>query len=58
MPLTPGTRLGPYTIGSRVCLCLKAVLEGRQDAALATIGEPLSTCAWNVEYWSWLVAEC
>ena len=46
------------TIGSRVCLCLKAALEGRQDAALATIGEPLSTCAWNVEYWSWLVAEC
>jgi non-specific serine/threonine protein kinase len=46
------------TIGSRVCLCLKAALEGRRDAALATIGEPLSTCAWNVEYWSWLVAEC
>ena len=26
--------------------------------ALACIGEHLSTCAWNVEYWSWQVAEC
>jgi serine/threonine protein kinase/Flp pilus assembly protein TadD len=46
------------TIASRVCVCLKAALEGRQDAARAVIGAHLSTCAWNVEYWSWLVAEC
>jgi eukaryotic-like serine/threonine-protein kinase len=46
------------TIAGRVCVCLKAALEGRQDEARAAIGEHLSTCAWNVEYWSWLVAEC
>jgi eukaryotic-like serine/threonine-protein kinase len=46
------------TIASRVCVCLKAALEGRQDAARTVIGAHLSTCAWNVEYWSWLVAEC
>ena len=46
------------TIAGRVCVCLKAALEGRQDEALAVIGEHLSACAWNVEWWSWLVAEC
>ena len=37
---------------------MKAALGGRQDEARTAIGEHLSTCAWNVEYWSWLVAEC
>lgn len=46
------------TIASRVCVCLKAALEGRQDEARTAIGDHLSRCARNVEYWSWLVAEC
>ena len=46
------------TIAGRLCLFLKLALEGRQTEALGCIGEHLLTCAWNVEYWSWLVAEC
>jgi eukaryotic-like serine/threonine-protein kinase len=46
------------TIAGRVCVALKLALEGRRTEALACIGEHLSTCAWNVEYWSWQVAEC
>jgi eukaryotic-like serine/threonine-protein kinase len=46
------------TIAGRVCVCLRAALDGKQDEALAVIGEHLSACAWNVEWWSWLVAEC
>jgi eukaryotic-like serine/threonine-protein kinase len=46
------------TIAGRLCLFLKLGLDGRQTAALGCIGEHLLTCAWNVEYWSWLVAEC
>ena len=46
------------TIAGRVCVALKHALEGRRTEALACIGEHLSTCAWNVEYWSWQVAEC
>jgi serine/threonine protein kinase len=46
------------TIAGRVCVALKLALEGRRTEALTCIGEHLSTCAWNVEYWSWQVAEC
>jgi len=46
------------TIAGRLCLFLKLALDGRQTEALSCIGEHLLTCAWNVEYWSWLVAEC
>jgi tetratricopeptide (TPR) repeat protein len=46
------------TIAGRGCVCLKLALEGKRTEALTCIGEHLSTCAWNVEYWSWLVAEC
>jgi tetratricopeptide (TPR) repeat protein len=46
------------TIAGRVCVALKLALEGRRTEALTCIGEQLSTCAWNVEYWSWQVAEC
>jgi hypothetical protein len=46
------------TIAGRVCVCLNLGLQGRRTEALACIGEHLSTCARNVEYWSWQVAEC
>jgi eukaryotic-like serine/threonine-protein kinase len=46
------------TIAGRLCWCLNLALEGKRTEALACIGEHLSTCAWNVEYWSWQVAEC
>ena len=46
------------TIAGRLCVCLKLALEGKRTEALACIGEHLSRCAWNVEYWSWQVAEC
>jgi hypothetical protein len=46
------------TIAGRLCLFLKLALEGRRTEALACVGEHLLKCAWNVEFWSWLVAEC
>ena len=46
------------TIAGRVCQSMKLALEGRRAEALSCIGEELSRCAWNVEYWSWLVSEC
>ena len=46
------------TIAGRVCVFLALALEGRRDEALTCVGEQLLTCARNVEYWSWLLAEC
>ena len=46
------------TIAGRLCVFLKLVLNGRPNEARDCIGEHLLRCAWNVEYWSWLVAEC
>jgi eukaryotic-like serine/threonine-protein kinase len=46
------------TIAGRLCLFLKLALNGRPTEARDCIGEHLLRCAWNVEYWSWLVAEC
>jgi eukaryotic-like serine/threonine-protein kinase len=53
---TPGEKIP--TIAGRVCGCMKLALEGRRTEALTYIGEHLSACARNVEYWSWAVAEC
>ena len=46
------------TIAGRLCLFMKLALDGRRAEALACVGDHLSTCAWNVAYWSWLSAEC
>jgi len=46
------------TIAGRLCVFLGLALEGRRSEALACVGERLLACARNVEYWSWLVAEC
>jgi hypothetical protein len=46
------------TIAGRLCLFLKLALNSRPTEARDCIGEHLLRCAWNVEYWSWLVAEC
>jgi hypothetical protein len=46
------------TIAGGVCLAMKLALEGKQTESLECIGDALLKCAWNVEYWSWLIAEC
>jgi len=46
------------TIAGRICLAMKLALEGKQTECLTCIGDDLLKCAWNVEYWSWLIAEC
>jgi len=46
------------TIAGRLCVFLALALEGRRDEALTCVGDHLLTCARNVEYWSWLLAEC
>jgi hypothetical protein len=46
------------TIAGRRCRFMKLALEGRRSDALSCVGDHLSTCAWNVAYWSWLSAEC
>jgi hypothetical protein len=46
------------TITGRVCVFLGLALEGRRGEALVCVGDHLLTCARNVEYWSWLLAEC
>jgi hypothetical protein len=46
------------TIAGRLCLFLKLALNGKRSEARDCIGEHLLRCAWNVEYWSWLVGEC
>jgi non-specific serine/threonine protein kinase len=46
------------TIAGRLCVFLELALAGRRDEALTCVGDHLLTCARNVEYWSWLLAEC
>jgi len=41
-----------------VCLFWKLALQGEREAAAACVGEHLLACAWNVEFWAWMVAEC
>ena len=39
-------------------LAVALIQSGQRDEALTCVGDHLLTCARNVEYWSWLLAEC